>query len=139
LNPSQQLLHYRHQSRRFFRDFIHRGKRRQPPSVGIGACQQVRRVVEPRCPKEDQTGAHWNVPEAHLFGSQAKGTAREDSDVDVALVLDSQENGVLLTWEMLKLCRDIDLMIESHPINLDDWNEGTAFAEEVKRTGVRIA
>ncbi len=81
---------------------------------------------------------HWKVLEAFLFGSQAKGTARPDSDVDVALVIDSPMNSVLVQWEMLKLRRSIDLMIEPHPFSPDDWAEGTPFTEEIKRTGIRL-
>jgi len=83
--------------------------------------------------------ADWNVLEAFLFGSQVSGAARPDSDVDIALVLDSPMNGVLLQWEMMKLRRSVNLLIEPHPISLQEWNEGTPFTEEIKRTGIRIA
>ena len=85
------------------------------------------------------SSAHWKVVDAFLFGSQANGTAKVDSDVDIALVLDSQENGVLLQWEMMKLRHAVDIMIEPHPISVQEWNEGMPFTEEIKRTGIRIA
>ena len=69
-----------------------------------------------------------------LYGSYAKGTAREDSDIDVAVVF----NGFKGDWldasaKLWKLRRNISDDIE--PILLDHKNDESGFLREVLRTG----
>lgn len=69
-----------------------------------------------------------------LYGSYAKGTAREDSDIDVAVVF----NGFKGDWldasaKLWKLRRNISDDIE--PILLDHKNDESGFLSEVLRTG----
>ena len=33
---------------------------------------------------------HYNIQEVYLFGSYAKGTNHEDSDIDIAIIIDSE-------------------------------------------------
>ena len=47
-----------------------------------------------------------------LFGSYAKGTNHEDSDIDVAVVLDSNNDIIDLMVELMMYTQDIDLRIE---------------------------
>ena len=57
-----------------------------------------------------------------LFGSYAKGTQREDSDIDIAIITD-----------------DI-YRIEPHIISVTDYeNDETPFVVEVKNTGIKVA
>lgn len=56
---------------------------------------------------------HFSAKMVVLFGSYAKGTARPDSDIDVAVVVDKLEGDFLDTYRKLfQLRRDIDIRIE---------------------------
>ncbi len=69
-----------------------------------------------------------------LYGSQARKTASEDSDIDVAVVLDSLEEDYLTTGAMLfTLSRDIDLRIE--PVLVETGEDVTGFLDEIIKTG----
>jgi len=72
-----------------------------------------------------------------LYGSYAKGTAREESDIDVAVVFDSIESDY---WEKIhklyKLRRGIDSRIE--PVLLEIKNDRSGFCEDVLKTGTVI-
>ena len=81
----------------------------------------------------------FNVKEVYIFGSYAKGTSNEDSDIDVAIVLDSEENTIDIMVELMMLTRNIDLRIEPHPIKENDFEEGNPFVEEIKLTGLKVA
>jgi predicted nucleotidyltransferase len=78
------------------------------------------------------------VDAALLFGSYVKGTQHENSDIDVALVIDVKnkfdEIGKLYayTW-------NIDTRIEPHLIYPEDFNRrDDFFINEIIRTGIRI-
>ena len=69
-----------------------------------------------------------------LYGSQARKTALEDSDIDVAVVLDSLEEDYLTTGAMLfTLSRNIDLRIE--PVLVETGEDVTGFLDEIIKTG----
>ena len=69
-----------------------------------------------------------------LYGSQARETALEDSDIDVAVVLDSLEEDYLTTGAMLfTLSRNIDLRIE--PVLVETGEDVTGFLDEIIKTG----
>lgn len=79
------------------------------------------------------------IDRAYLFGSYAKGTANEWSDIDVAL-LTNEFIGDRFDFRFLlmKIARDIDLDIEPHPYLIADFNRENQFASEVIKTGIRI-
>lgn len=69
-----------------------------------------------------------------LYGSHAKESARKDSDIDVAVVLNSIEDDYLSTGALLfKLSRDIDLRIE--PVLVEQGNDISGFLDEITKTG----
>ncbi len=76
-----------------------------------------------------------------LFGSYAKGTQREDSDIDIAIVTD--DIGSDITDEELKLMRlrrKIDTRIEPHIIRVKEYkNAETPFIQEIIDTGIKVA
>ena len=77
---------------------------------------------------------HFDVEKVILFGSYAKGTAREDSDIDVAVVLKTRpEDWLASSAKLFRLTRDIDISIE--PVMLDESHDQSGFLEEVERTG----
>ncbi|MDL2289107.1 nucleotidyltransferase domain-containing protein [Oscillospiraceae bacterium OttesenSCG-928-F05] len=81
-----------------------------------------------------------NVIGVYLFGSFAKGTAGEDSDIDIAVVSDSFTGDPIDDRSYLLVLKyDVDLRIEPHPFLPEDFTEDNPFAREILRTGIRIA
>ena len=81
----------------------------------------------------------FKIKGVYLFGSYAKGTDNKDSDIDVAIILDSDANTFDLMLELMMLTQNIDLRIEPHPIKENDFEEGNPFVEEIKTTGFKVA
>lgn len=69
-----------------------------------------------------------------LFGSYAKGTAKTDSDIDIAVILDDFTGDYLeISKQLYKLRRNISADIE--PVLLDSARDKSGFVSEVLRTG----
>jgi len=72
-----------------------------------------------------------------LFGSYAKGTARQDSDVDVAVIVDELPGDYFSTRPLLwKIRREIDDRIE--PVLIEKKYDDSGFLSEVMKHGVVI-
>lgn len=82
---------------------------------------------------------HYSIKAAYLFGSYAKGTNTEDSDIDVAIIINSDNNVFDLMVELMMLTQNIDLRIEPHPIKVEDFEEGNPFVQEIIDTGIKVA
>lgn len=76
-----------------------------------------------------------------LFGSYAKGTQREDSDIDIAIVTDDIKTDKFdEEVNLMQLRNNIDYRIEPHIISGSDYkNDETPFVLEVKNTGIKVA
>jgi predicted nucleotidyltransferase len=82
----------------------------------------------------DVVRQNFQVKKIILYGSYAKGLAGKYSDIDVAVVLDSNEEDLLTSEaKLFKLRRDIDVRIE--PVLLDEKNDRSGFLEEITKTG----
>ena len=69
-----------------------------------------------------------------LYGSQVRGGTREDSDIDIAVVVRNLREDYLDTAaELLRLRSEVDIHIE--PILLDETRDRSGFLEEILRTG----
>jgi len=72
-----------------------------------------------------------------LYGSYAKGTAREDSDIDIAVVVSNILYDYLDEATLLyRLREDVDDRIE--PVLLEEKTEKSGFLEDIRKTGYRI-
>lgn len=72
-----------------------------------------------------------------LYGSYAKGTAREDSDIDIAVVVSKILYDYLDEATLLyRLREDVDDRIE--PQLIVESHDYSGFLEEVRKTGHRI-
>lgn len=78
------------------------------------------------------------VKKAYLFGSFARGNNKEESDIDVALVLVNMPDFFATQKQLMKIRRNIDLRIEPHPIKEQDFNSLNPFAYEIEQTGIEI-
>lgn len=78
-----------------------------------------------------------DVRQVILFGSYAKGTATDESDIDVAVVTDTPpEDWLEASANLFRLRRDIDLAIE--PVLIDSSSDRSGFLEEIRKTGELI-
>ena len=69
-----------------------------------------------------------------VYGSYARGTATEESDIDVAVICDTLGADYLESAaELFSLRRDIDLRIE--PVLLEPDDHVSSFYNEILRTG----
>lgn len=79
------------------------------------------------------------VIEAVLFGSHVRGTTKEESDIDIALVShDFTGDRFEDRRRIVPLRRKIDSRIEPIPLRPEDFDNGGMLVEEIKRTGVRL-
>ena len=79
------------------------------------------------------------IKESYLFGSFAKDNSRPDSDIDIAIILNDMQDSHDELVKMLKLRREINLLIEPHPIRLQDFDEDYPLFYEIKNYGIRIS
>lgn len=84
---------------------------------------------------------NYNVEAIFLFGSYAKGTEHEDSDIDIAVITDDIENDIFdEEVKLMVLRRGIDYRIEPHIIRIQDYKEvSDPFVQEVIDTGIKVA
>lgn len=79
------------------------------------------------------------ISEAIIFGSHAKGTNKEWSDIDIALVsVDFTGDRFDDRQRIIPLRRKIDSRIEPMPFKPEDFYNGGMLAEEIKKTGKTI-
>lgn len=75
-----------------------------------------------------------DVRQVILFGSYARGTAQDESDIDVAVITDTPAKDWLdASTALFRLGRDIDLAIE--PVLIDSPTDRSGFLTEIRRTG----
>jgi uncharacterized protein len=78
-----------------------------------------------------------DVDKVYLFGSYAKETNIKDSDIDVAIVVNSIKGDYFsITPLIWKLRRQIDDRIE--PILFEKNNDKSGFLEEIQKNGIEI-
>ena len=94
----------------------------------------VKQYVEEVC-------ENYKVEAIIVFGSYAKGTDREDSDIDIAVITDDFKNDIFdEELNLMKLRRKIDVRIEPHLIKVEDYKKiATPFIQEVIETGIKVA
>jgi len=72
-----------------------------------------------------------------LYGSYAKGTAHKDSDVDVAVVVDTISGDYFSTRPLLwKIRREVDDRIE--PVLIEKNHDESGFLSEIMKNGITI-
>jgi len=78
------------------------------------------------------------VKKAYLFGSFASGKEREESDIDIAVIVENMPDFFSTQRLLMRLRRNIDLRIEPHPIMEQDFNSSNPFAWEIEKTGIQV-
>lgn len=81
---------------------------------------------------------HFDIDKVYLFGSYLKGNATEDSDIDVAIIVNSLKGDyfstVPLAW---KIRSQIDNRIE--PLILEKGNDDSGFLSEIINSGIEVS
>jgi len=81
---------------------------------------------------------HMALEKVYLFGSYSNNTNRADSDIDVAIVVNSIDGDFFAIQPLLwKLRRQVDDRIE--PILIEKNNDLSGFLNEIQRNGIEIA
>lgn len=76
---------------------------------------------------------------AYLFGSFAKGTAREESDIDLAIIAKKWEPDIFdAQCLLLRLAHKIDSRIEPHPFRSADFDKTNPYGKEILSTGEKL-
>lgn len=73
-----------------------------------------------------------------LFGSHVKGTHREWSDIDIAVVVDrypEKKDRFDFAVSIMGIAQDFDVSIEPHPFLEEDFMDDNVLAIEVDSTG----
>ena len=71
-----------------------------------------------------------------LFGSYIKGNYHDESDIDVAVILNDFDDILNIQLELMRLRRNIDSRIEPHPIRTSDFNISNPLASEILKYGL---
>ncbi len=71
-----------------------------------------------------------NYEKAYLFGSYAKGTFTEDSDIDIAIIIKNLKDRFNSQVNLLKLTYSIDTRIEPHPLDLAIFDNNDLLSRE---------
>jgi predicted nucleotidyltransferase len=80
---------------------------------------------------------YFNVEKMYLFGSYARETQQQYSDIDVAIVVkDLKEDFFTYAPRLWKLRVEIDPRIE--PVLFELGKDPSGFLEEIVRTGIEI-
>ncbi len=80
----------------------------------------------------------FDLQKAILFGSFAKGTNHDDSDIDIALVINNLKDSFGTQVKLMKLRRKIDLRIEPHPFSTSEFNNSNPVVTEILKNGLEI-
>lgn len=81
---------------------------------------------------------HYNCKQAFLFGSYAKGTNSEESDIDIAVIFDKFESAMDIQLDLMRLRRKIDSRIEPHPFREKDFDISNPIVHEILTHGYEI-
>lgn len=86
----------------------------------------------------DSISTKYNISQAILFGSFAKGTNHDDSDIDIAIIINNVVDIIDAQIDLMKLRRKIDLRIEPHPFMISDFNQSNPVVNEILKYGIII-
>src|SRR6056297_2003614 len=86
----------------------------------------------------ESISSKFEIESAILFGSFAKGTNNQDSDIDIAIVFKSVDDIIDLQIQLMQMRTDEDLLIEPHPFKISDFNISNPMVEEIKKNGIDI-
>ena len=105
----------------------------------------VKRVIDSKVMESikkyiEKISKYYKIEAIILFGSYAKGTENEDSDIDIAIISSDFSDIIEDGAKLIGLTWKIDTRIEPHPITIEDYkNISNPFVKEVLDTGIKVA
>jgi predicted nucleotidyltransferase len=76
----------------------------------------------------------------HIYGSFVNGNATEDSDIDVAVVADDFTGDQIEdTLRLMKIRRKVDVRIEPHPFQSEDFDLNHPHAKDILENGIEVS
>ena len=82
--------------------------------------------------------ARYDIIKVILFGSYAKGTFHDDSDIDIAVILKDYKNLLDIQRDLMRLRRRIDSRIEPHPFRENEFELTNPIVNEIVKHGQEI-
>ena len=80
----------------------------------------------------------FNIKRVYLFGSYVNESNNEDSDIDLAIVMNNISNSFVTQVQLMKISRKFDTRIEPHPFDESDFDRTNPFANEILTKGIQI-
>ncbi len=88
----------------------------------------------------EKISKYYRIESIILFGSYAKGTENDDSDIDIAIISSDFNDIIEDGAKLIGLTWKIDTRIEPHPITTEDYEKiSTPFVKEILDTGIKVA
>jgi predicted nucleotidyltransferase len=82
-----------------------------------------------------RANALFKIKRIFLYGSAARGETKENSDIDIAVVVDHIDGDFIdAKIRLYHIRRDVDDGIE--PILINESSDRSGFLEEIKKTGI---
>lgn len=79
------------------------------------------------------------VKNIYLYGSYAKGTYNEDSDIDIAVISDDFIGDPIEdTLKLMRIRRKVDYRIEPHPFKSSDVDMSEPYVRNIIKNGIKI-
>ena len=104
----------------------------------------VKRTIDSRIMESikkyiEKISQYYKIEAIILFGSYAKGTEDEDSDIDIAIISNDFNDIIEDGAKLIGLTWKIDTRIEPHPITTEDYKKvSNPFIREVVDTGIKV-
>ena len=105
----------------------------------------VKRTIDSRIMESikkyiEKISQYYKIEAIILFGSYAKGTENEDSDIDIAIISSDFSDIIEDGAKLIGLTWKVDTRIEPHPITTEDYQKvSNPFVREVVDTGIKVA
>lgn len=102
-------------------------------SINDEIIQSIQKYIE-------KISQYYKIDAIILFGSYAKGTENENSDIDIAVISSDFKDIIEDGAKLIGLTWKIDTRIEPHPITTEDYEKvSNPFVREVVDTGIKVA
>ena len=98
---------------------------------------EVKKLIRQYINKLEDNNIH--IIQAILFGSYARGTQQEWSDIDLALISDVFEGSRILDRSKIRrITLSVSSSLEPIPFRPEDFNQSDPFVKEILEQGIKI-